>query len=158
MNTDSLGGAASGPKYATSFRENLLGGACDVEVVVNIETKEASATLAMRQLLSSNPAFLISRDDLVAISQNIGMIQSKSPLLDSLIDGALHHQLNYSRKSAVLIVVHPKDRPARFTLSIGLFHQEGPLSELSSKEIDDAVSRLDTLTAAVVAKVASCFK
>ena len=57
-----------GLKYATSFDEKLLGTGCDVEVVIEIESGEVSAVIAMRQFLRSSPIFRISDVDLAAMS------------------------------------------------------------------------------------------
>lgn len=147
--------AGRGLKYATSFDEKILGIGCDVDVTVDVETGEASATIAMRQFLRSSPAFKISADELSAIGDVVKKARASLPLLEDFIDGSQDHQLNYSSGGASLIIVHPKGKPARFVLNIGMFNKEGVMDELSSEEIDAAVKRVGELTAMVKAKLAS---
>lgn len=143
---------ATGLKYATSFDEKILGVGCDVEVVIDVDSKEVSATVAMRQFLSSSPAFRIGAKDLASIAAAVKAAKDRIGLLESLAEGALDHQLNYSSGGASLIVVHPKGKSARFVLTIGMFNQEGVVDSLSSAEIDAAVKRVDELKALALAK------
>jgi hypothetical protein len=145
---------ATGLKYATSFDEKILGVGCDVEVVVDLDSGEASATVAMRQFLRSSPAFRIGAKDLASIAAAVKVAKDRVGLLESLAEGALDHQLNYSSGGASLIVVHPKGKSARFVLTIGMFNQEGGIDSLSSAEIDAAVKRVEELKALARAKVA----
>jgi len=146
-------GARSGLKYATTFDEKLFGKGCDVDVIVDLESGEASATVAMRPFLRSNPPFRISSEDLAALAQAVKLVGPRSSLLDALAEGALDHQLSYSTGGATLIVVHPKGRSARYTLSIGMFQKEGELGEPIGAEIEAAVKRTEELKAKVLAKV-----
>ena len=100
----------TGLKYATSFDEKILGVGCDVEVVVDLDSGEASATVAMRQFLRSGPAFRIGAKDLASIAAAVKAAKDRVGLLESLAEGALDHQLNYSSGGASLIVVHPKGK------------------------------------------------
>ncbi len=142
-----------GMKYATSFDEKLLGVGCDVEVVVDIESGAAQACVEMRAFLRSTPAFRITLESLQSISEAIKSARTSAKLLESLVGDATAHQLNYSSGGATLIVVHPKGKNARFTLSIGSFAREGELDALTDKEIADAVAKVESLKAKVVAKV-----
>jgi hypothetical protein len=143
----------SAATYATSFDEKLLGVGCDVEVVVDIESGVAQACVDMRSFLRSTPAFRITLEDLQSVSAAIRNARTNAKLLESLVGDALAHQLNYSVGGATLIVVHPKGKNARFTLSIGSFAREGDLDALTDKEIADAVTKGESLKAKVVAKV-----
>ena len=147
-----------GLKYATSFDERLFEAGCDVDVVVDVETGEASATVAMRRFLGSTPAFRIADEELTAIAEVVKSVRSRAWLLDDTVEGAQSHQLNYSSGGATLTVVHPKGRPARFVLTIGLFNKEGKLDELSGEEIDVAVKRIEDLKGKTRAKVAAAKK
>jgi hypothetical protein len=142
-----------GMKYATSFDEKLLGAGCDVEVVVDLESGVAQACLEMRSFLRSTPAFRITLEDMQSVSAAIKSARTNAKLLESLVGDATAHQLNYSAGGATLIVVHPKGKNARFTLSIGSFAREGELDALTDKEIADAVAKVESLKAKVVAKV-----
>lgn len=142
-----------GMKYATSFDEKLLGVGCDVEVAVDIESGAAQACVEMRAFLRSTPAFRITLESLQSISEAIKSARTSAKLLESLVGDATAHQLNYSSGGATLIVVHPKGKNARFTLSIGSFAREGELDALTDKEIADAVAKVESLKAKVVAKV-----
>lgn len=141
-----------GLKYATTFDEKIFGVGCDVDVVVDLGTGEASATIAMRQFLRSSPAFRIAERDLEAIADAVKTAKASIKLLDSLADGALDHQLNFSAGGASLIVVHPKGKTARYVLTIGMFNDEGDIAELSSVVIDAAVKRIGELKERVSAK------
>lgn len=147
--------AVRGLKYATSFDEKLLGVGCDVEVVVDIESGIAQASVEMRSFLRSTPAFRIALEDLLSVSAAIKNARASVKLLESLVGNATAHQLNYSGGGATLIVVQPKGKNARFTLSIGSFAREGDLDALSDKEIVEAVARVESLKSKVIAKVAA---
>jgi hypothetical protein len=139
--------------YATKFEQKLLGHKCDVEVVVNLASGQASVVAGMRQALRSSPACYLSLETLEGLAKCVRDVKKNSRLLDSLIDDATDHQLNCSFGGATLIVVKPPGKSARFTLTIGLFHREGAIEELSTKEIDDAVSLLEGLCKRVLARV-----
>ncbi len=139
--------------YATIFEEKVLGVKCDVEIVVGLASGAATVVASMRHALWSSPACHISIDTLESLATHIRDVRKYSELLDSLIDGAKDHQLNCSFGGATLIVVKPAGRPARFTLTIGLFHREGSLEELSTKDVDEAVGALDGLRKRVLARV-----
>lgn len=145
----------SGLKYATSFDEKILGVGCDVEVVVDVQTGDASATVAMRQFLRSSPAFRITSNELAAFAEAVSRAKQIVGLLDSKVSGAEDHQLNYSSGGASLIIVHPLGKPARYVITIGMFNQEGEIEKLSSSEIDAAVKRVSELIALVREKVTS---
>jgi hypothetical protein len=145
-------------RYATSFEVKLLGAKCDVEVVVDLGRQDASAIVSMRQILSSSPAFRATREDLSALSACIQKARESAGLLDATAEGAQANQLNCSCGGAVLIVVKPPGKPARYALNVGLFHREGLLEELTSKEIDEAVEQVDALIARVLSKIKSLTK
>ncbi len=142
-----------GLKYATSFDEKLLGVGCDVEVVVDIESGTAQAFVEMRSFLRSTPAFRITLEDLNSVSAAIKSARSNAKLLESLPGEATDHQLNFFGGGATLIVVQPKGKSARFTLSIGSFSREGDLDTLTDKEIAETVAKVESLKAKVIAKV-----
>jgi hypothetical protein len=144
-----------GLRYATSFEIKLLGSKCDVDVVVDLASQEATAIVSMRQLLSSSPAFRATREDFAALSACIRQARERAGLLDATAEGAHAHQLNCSCGGAALIVVKPPGKPARYTLNVGLFHREGLLEELTSKDIDEAVEQVDALIARVLSKTKS---
>jgi len=139
--------------YATSFRDRLLEGKCDIEVVVDLEAGTATGILSMRQVLRSGPAFSISLDNLKAIAKTIKATKTNAFLLETLVPDATDHQLNWSCGGASMIVVQPKGSQARFTLSIGNYHREGVLSELNTKDIDTAVDKIKTRIEEVMTKV-----
>jgi hypothetical protein len=107
----------------------------------------------MRSFLRSTPAFKISLEDLGAVALAIKQAKEKAGLLGQLVDGAGDHQLNFSAGGALLIVVKPRDKAARYTLSIGMFSQEGELDRLSDKEVTDAIQKVEALKSRVRAKV-----
>jgi hypothetical protein len=146
-------GATSDMMYVTSFKVRLLGSKCDVEVSVDLHNMTASVVLLMNQLIGSKPAFSISIDDLKTLSTNIKAIHKFATLLKYPSEGANDHQLRWDRGGAGLIIVQPPGKVPRYVLSIGLYHQEGDLSELSTKEIDEAVQKLDSLASLVIKKV-----
>ena len=147
-----------GLKYATSFDEKLLGTGCDVEVVIEIESGEVSAVIAMRQFLRSSPVFRISDVDLAAMSDAIKSAKRSAKLLENMVDGATDHHLNYAARGASLTIVHPKEKKARFVLSIGAFTQEGDLEKLSDVEIVEALKRIEELKSKVTKKIGSAKK
>jgi hypothetical protein len=140
-------------RYAASFKERLLGGTCENEVVVDLSTRDVSVVLGMTQFLSHGPTFLISLEHLKCLSQSISQIKTKAALLDSLIEGAENHQLNVNHGGATIIVVHPQGKKARFALSIGSYHREGVLSEIDSTDIDDAIAKLESQKLLVLKKL-----
>jgi hypothetical protein len=145
---------SEGLRYATTFKEKILGVGCDVDISVDIDSKEMVVIASMTRMLSSQPAFRISRDDLAAIASCIKAAKKMASILDSKAEGACDHQLNCSIGGAAMIIVKPAaDKPARYTLHIGLFNQEGSLDELSTKELDDALEKLDALASRVRSKV-----
>ena len=73
--------------------------------------------------------------------------------MENLPDGSQDHQLNFGSGGASLIVVHPQGKKPRFVLTIGMFNREGELSQLSSKELEDAINRVNTLRKLVSDKV-----
>ena len=75
-----------------------------------------------------------------------------------MVDGATDHQLNYAARGASLIIVHPKEKKARFVLSIGAFTQEGDLEKLSDVEIVEALKRIEELKSKVAKKIGSAKK
>ena len=139
--------------YATTFEEKLLGVKCEVEVVVDLSSGASSVTAGMRQALRSTPACYLSIDTLELLVNGIKLAHKSAKLLDSLADAATDHQLNLSVGGATLIIVKPPGKPARFTLSIGLYHREGKLEELSAKEVEAAIQSLSALRKRVLAKV-----
>lgn len=145
------GGAkdCEGLRYAAEFDEKILGVGCVVEVMVNITSGEASAVASMKQILSSQPGFRISKKHLVALASCVETAKQRSGVLNRQAAGSKQHQLNCTCGEATLIVVKPDDKPARYTLNIGLLHRSGELEELSTKEIDDAVAKLDELISRV---------
>lgn len=144
---------SSGARYATSFKEHLFEGKCDVEVVVDLIFKRASSVLSMSQFLSSRPVFAISLENLKHLLRAIQDIRSHAGLLGTLLPGATDHQLNCSTGGATVIVVHPPGKPARFTLSVGTFHREGILEELDVREIEEAISKIEALEKRVLEKL-----
>jgi len=145
-------GIHNGLRYATVFDETILGAGCDVEVVVDLSTGKGSAIISMRRMLSPNPAFSISRDDLAAIAMGVKMAKEKSDLLAQTTEGAKGHQLNFSCGGATLVIVKPEGKPTRFGLHVGLFHREGALDDLSALELEEAVRKVDALLARVISK------
>jgi hypothetical protein len=146
-------GEGSDVGYATSFKERLFGAKCEVEVVVDLSTGSATAILSMSQLLASGPAFRISLDDLKMLSKSIKAIHKHAPLLGTLAPEASDHQLNWARGGTSIIVVQPKGKQPHFALSIGQYHREGDLSELNSKEFDEAVAKIEAVRARVTDKI-----
>jgi len=142
-----------GLQYATSFDEKLFGVGCDVEIVVDTESGDVQAVVAMRSFLRSTPAFRISVVDLIGIAKAIESATSRAKLLEQLIDDATDHQLNYSVGGAMLVVVHPKGKKARYTLHIGAFHREGEVDKLSASDITEALNKVEELTKKVRNKV-----
>ena len=131
----------------------LLGVGCDVEIVVDIESGDATAIVAMRSFLRSTPAFRISLEDLAAVANGVRLAHTRAKLLEQMVDGATDHQLNFSVAGSSLIIVHPKDKNARFVLTIGSFAREGDLDKLTDKEIAESVKAVEELKAKVQKKV-----
>lgn len=144
---------SSGARYAISFKEQLFGGKCDVEVVVDLTSRRASSVLSMSQFLSSRPVFTISLDDLRLLLRAIQHIKIHKGLLSELLPGATDHQLNCSTSGATLIVVHPPGKQARFTLSVGTSHREGVLEELSVGDVEEAITKIEALEKRVLDKL-----
>jgi hypothetical protein len=129
-----------------------------VEIVVDLSTRDASSVLSMTSFLSSRPVFAISLDNLKQLSRGVSDLKSSAKILGTLIEGATDHQLNCTVGGATAIVVQPPGKPARFTLTIGAFHREGQLDELDTRDIDEAIKRLESLQGRVVQKVAAAAK
>ena len=140
-------------KYATTFDQKLLGVGCDVDVVVNLDSGEANATVSMRPFLRSSPAFQISLENLKAIANAVGSAKANVKLLDDLVEGAGDHQLQYQYGGASLTVVKPPKKEAKAVLTIGTFSRESELSKLSADEITKAISTCESLIAKVKKKV-----
>lgn len=145
--------SAAALNYATVFEERVLGVKCDVEVVVELAGGASSVVAGMKQALSGSRACHLSLDTLADLAACLRTIGDQARLLDNLTNGAKAHQLNWSAGGATLIVVKPAEREARFTLTIGLFHREGPLHELPAKEIEQAVATLHGLRQRVLCKL-----
>ena len=145
--------SAKSLKYATTFDEKLLGVGCDVDVVVNVDTGETSASVSMRPFLRSSPVFQISLENLKAISSAVKSAKAKAKLLESLVDGAGDHQLNYTYGGASLIVVQPPKKKPKAVLTIGSFSREADLDKLSDAELAEAIAITEKLAAKVKAKV-----
>ena len=142
-----------GVMYETCFDEKLLGIGCNVKIIIDINSGSAEAYVEMRSFLRSTPDFRITLEDLKSISEAIKNVKRNANLLEDLVAGATTHKLNYSCGGAMLIVVHPKEKVARFTLSIGYFSREGALDALPDKEILDAVAKIEKLKSAVTEKL-----
>ena len=154
MKVSDSGSSIGGPlNYATTFEEKVLGVKCEVEVVVELSSGNSSVTAGMRQALRSSPACYLTIDTLEALLNCIKATHKNAKLLDDLAEAATDHQLNASVGGATLIIVKPPGKPARFTLTVGLFHREGKLEELSTKEIEAAIQTLSALRKRVLTKV-----
>ena len=153
MDSDTHNKPAPKLNYATTFNELILGLQCLVDVSVDIHTGEAAVVVSRTPRFVSTPTFRISLDDLKSLSESIRRAQERAQLLDDPLNGATEHQLNCTCGWANLIVVKPPGSPARFTLSIGHFNREGPLAELSSKEIDESIVKLEAILGSVLKKV-----
>lgn len=150
--------ASAGSRYATSFKEQLFGGKCEVEVVVDLSTHSASSILSVTSFLSSRPTFSISLEHLKQLARGVADVKNNAKLLSTLIEGATDHQLNCTVAGATAIVVQPPGKPARFTLTIGAFHRDGQLEEFDTRDIDEAIKRIEALQGRVVQKVAGTAK
>jgi hypothetical protein len=142
-----------GLQYSTTFDAKLFGVRCDVEVVVDVTSGQTKATIAMRQLLRSMHAFRMPFEVLLKLADVVQSAHSKVSLLESQMDGAIDHKLNFEVNGASLIVVHPKGRSARFVLCIGEYVREGALDDLSAADIQEAIKLVTDLTAKVRTKV-----
>ena len=140
-------------KYATSFRRRFLGTNCDVDVVVDLATFEATVTIAMKSPLSGRPTFAITLDDIRLLRNSLKMVKESASLLESRVRDATDHQLNVSVAGAVAIVAQPPGKAAHYSLSIGAFHQEGEFSELDLKDLDASIDEIDAMVKDTVAKV-----
>jgi len=140
-------------KYATSFRRLFLGTSCDVDVVVDLVSFDTVVTIAMRSVLSGRPTFAIMLDDVRLLTRSLEVIRNSAAVLESRVRDATDHQLNVSVAGAVAIVTRAPGKPARYSLSIGSFHQEGELSELDLKDLDASIDEIDMLVKDTVAKV-----
>ena len=148
-------GGSSGARYVTSFKEQLFGGKCEIEVVVDLSTRAPSSVLAMIGFLSSRPTFAISLENLKLLTRAVADLKSNAKLLGALTEGETGHQLNCTVGGATAIVVQPPGKPGRFTLAIGTCHREGQLEELDTRDIDEAIKRIEALQNRVVQKVAA---
>lgn len=104
--------ASAGSRYATSFKEQLFGGKCEVEVVVDLSTHSASSILSVTSFLSSRPTFSISLEHLKQLARGVADVKNNAKLLSTLIEGATDHQLNCTVAGATAIVVQPPGKPA----------------------------------------------
>jgi len=155
MNTTDIG---TGSRYVASFKEQLFGGQCEVEVVVDLSTRSVSSILSMSSFLNSRPTFSISLEHLKQLARGVADVKNNAKLLNTLVDGATDHQLNCTVAGATAIVVQPLGKPRRFTLTIGAFHREGPLEEFETHDIDAAIQRIEALQGRVVQKVVATAK
>lgn len=142
----------AGLNYVVAFSENLFGGNCTVEISSNLQNGELSVSLALNPRFGSTPVFKMTLEDLEALLECLRSVKLHAALLQELPEGAEDQQLNFERGEALLIVVHPKGKPARFSLNMGSIHKEGPLEELNIAEVEKAVNRLNGLKAKVQEK------
>jgi hypothetical protein len=142
-----------GLQYEATYDEKLFGVGCDVHVYADLATGEVSVVAAMRRLISPDPAFQISKDDLVCLSTCIESAKHRVSLLADSSAEIKAQNINCSCGRASLVVVHPRGKPASFSLTIGLFHEHGTIDNLSTKEVDEAVAKMEALGARVAAKV-----
>jgi hypothetical protein len=149
---------SSGSRYATSFKELLFGVKCEVEIVVDLSTHAPSSVLSMTSLLSSQPIFSISLENLRLFAGGVADLKNNAKLFSALIVGATYHQLKCTVGGATAIVFQPPGKAARFTLTIGAFHRMGLLEELDTRDIDVAIRRIDDLQVGVVHKVVTAAK
>jgi hypothetical protein len=141
------------PKYATRFETKVFGVRSDVDVVVDLENLTAETTIAMRRLLSSHPAFSIALDDLKRLRDGVQAMRRNTSLLEALLKGAESHQLNCVAGGATAVVTRLEAKPARLTLSIGLWHWEGDFAEFDAAQLDRAITELDGLVQQTVEKI-----
>lgn len=153
MGAGESGSQGRGAVYAVSFKEKYLGSTCDIEIEVDVKSKTAEAFLSMRSIFKSSPPFRVSRDQLYQLSSNIKLLSEKAALLESMPDGGEYQQLAYHSNGMSVVVVHPIGAVARYSLSIGSYSRSGLLGEMSSVEIDRALTRIDELIAIVLRKV-----
>lgn len=140
-------------KYATTFDEKLFGVRCDVDIVVNLDTGESFASLGMRPFLRSSPVFQISLENLKAVAAAVSSAKVNAKLLESMVEGAGDHQLQYEYGGASLTVVQPPKKVAKAVLTIGAFARESDLEKLSVDELDKAISTCEGLMSKVKKKV-----
>ena len=141
-----------GLQYQATYDAKLLGVGCDVHVSVDLSTGDVSVVAAMRRLISPDPAFQISKDDLVCLSACIKSAKDRVGLLADTSAELKSQNLSCSCGGASLIVVLPPGKVASFSLTIGLFHEHGTMEKLSSKNVDDAIATMETLAALAAAK------
>ena len=151
-------GLDSGSRYATSFKERLFGGKCEVEIVIDLSTHAPSAVLSMTSLLSSRPLFSISLENLKLLARGVADLKNNAKLLSALPVRATDHQLRCTVGGATAIVFQPPGKAARFTLTIGTFQIMGLLEELDTRDIEVAIRTIDELQAGVVHKVVTAAK
>lgn len=132
-------------RYVASFEEKLLGSTCDVEVIVDLKTGQSTARIKMRELLRSMPACEFSIESLEELVEAISTASKSAKLLDDPPEGADDHQMNWSSGAASLVAVKPRKKKARFVLNIGRFNHEGELDQINSRQLVDALSRIQTL-------------
>ena len=150
--TSTEANAAAAIRYSSTFQTRLLGSKCDVTVTVDLAAGTGTAIAAMRQPLRSTPSCYISLDELKKLRAALHEVHRKAELLDQPTEGADDHRLDCLCGAATLILVKPRERPCRFTLTIGEFHREGVLDDLSASEIEDAISEMEGLRTQVMSK------
>jgi hypothetical protein len=151
MTGDASNITANGLAYVATFKEKCFDEKCDVEVVTDVVTREAKVLVTWAPVFGTS--FQISIDDLQRLSVCVASAKAHADLLHESIPESLHHRLCCTIGGASLIVIHPKDKLARFALTIGTFHREGKLDALSSEAIDEVVARLEVLKLKVIAKI-----
>lgn len=139
--------------YVVAFEQRLLGARCRVEVSVALDGGATKVEIAMMRSYSPEPSFVMTRDDLAALAAAIDQARDRSGLLGLEWPQALAQQFRFESGGTSLAVFKAPGKPARFALSIGLFSQEGELSELSSGAVDQALAAVDALARSVAERV-----
>lgn len=141
--------------YSVSFESRLFGGRCIVEVTVDLNTGQASSVLSMPSLLSAQPVFAISLEDLKAFAEGVQQLKARSRVLASLPNGAQDAWLKCLVGNATAVVFQPEGKPDQFTMNIGAYHRHGDLGTLDLAEIHTAIEKLTSFEKAALARVGS---
>lgn len=118
-----------GALYSATVKCQLIRGKCNVEVATDLNTGQAKSVLTMPGLLSSQPLFDISLDDLKALASGAQQLKARA-------------RLKGSAGNATAVVFQPEGKPAQFTLHIGAYNQHGGLAALDMAETPVVIEKL----------------
>lgn len=130
--------------YVAAFDARVLDERCVVEVSVPLGTTAGPANVTARfkgMVAKSHGG--VTLEQLRALRGTLEVMQRSVTLLTHLPPKAHDHQLSWQVGNAVVILVMPRGKPARFTVTVGPWHREGNADDMPLEALGDAIEALE---------------